>query len=440
MGYAINSGLAASVSAAGSSLNHFPGKKRNNINSSSKTRQTLVVAGDGGIQMSINELATMKDHNVKNVVVVVICNGRLGRVQNEVWGPGMTADGCNIGSPNYVDLFKAYGYPNGMVISTCNADDILGTIKSCYESAATNGCCVIEVRQDPHVHPVMFKLSLPDTLNTTPLRAEDSHHVLPSLNVEYWKSERPRILEWLSSLKQVEKSKPYWFNRGDIFTISPSEVAQTLLDSFSIASEGETTPKLFQTAKDSQVFDAQFQASILVAMTAKSLLEEVVSKGMSNGHPLMLQFLACPPNFNFALHSHASVELDIPLIGELWERYLHGVRMNPTLLSRTSPLVVIDEGRMLYNPPSEIDVKTESVVLTNKVYEQVSSLGKTEKFVDQVNLEGSVIYNEIGSIHQTYTKDKGCLILALWCGAHANIDQKKCCCTGIDGSEGLFLP
>lgn len=438
MGYAINSGLAASVSAASSSLNHFPGKKRNNNNFISKTRQTLVVAGDGGIQMSINELATMKDHNVKNVLVVVICNGRLGRVQNEVWGPGMSADGCTIGSPNYSDLFKAYGYPNGMVISTCNTNDILGTIKLCYESASTNGCCVIEVRQDPLVHPVMFKLSLPESLNTAPLRTEDSHHVLPSLNVRL--RERPRILDWLSSLKQVEKSKPYWFNHGDIFTTSPSEVAQTLLDSFSIAPEGEAAPTLFQTANESQVFDDQFQASILVAMTAKSLLEEVVSKGMSNGHPLMLQFLACPPNFNFALHSHASVELDIPLIGELWEKYLHGVTMNPTLLARTSPLVVNDEDRMLYNPPSEIEIKSESLALTNKVYEQVSSLGKAGKFVDQVNFEGSVIYNEIGSIHQTYTKDQGCLILALWCGAHANIDQKKCCCTGIDGSAGLFLP
>lgn len=62
MGYAINSGLAASLLSSTS---------------------TLVVAGDGGVQMSINELATMRDHNAKNVLVVVICNSRLGRVQNE---------------------------------------------------------------------------------------------------------------------------------------------------------------------------------------------------------------------------------------------------------------------------------------------------------------------------------------------------------------------
>jgi thiamine pyrophosphate-dependent acetolactate synthase large subunit-like protein len=34
--------------------------------------------------MSINELATIRDMNVRNVLVMVICNNRLGRVQNEV--------------------------------------------------------------------------------------------------------------------------------------------------------------------------------------------------------------------------------------------------------------------------------------------------------------------------------------------------------------------
>jgi len=71
MGYAINSGLAASLSSSTSTCRN------------ESRKQTLVVAGDGGVQMSINELATLRDHNAKNVLVVVICNSRLGRVQNE---------------------------------------------------------------------------------------------------------------------------------------------------------------------------------------------------------------------------------------------------------------------------------------------------------------------------------------------------------------------
>ena len=73
-GYSINSAIAAAISTGGS-------------------EKTLAVAGDGAIQMSINELATMHDHGAKNVLVVVMVNSRLGRVQNETWGPGLNADG-----------------------------------------------------------------------------------------------------------------------------------------------------------------------------------------------------------------------------------------------------------------------------------------------------------------------------------------------------------
>jgi thiamine pyrophosphate-dependent acetolactate synthase large subunit-like protein len=72
--------------------------------SCSTSRQVLVVAGDGGFQMSSNELSTLRDHNCKNVLVVIIQNGRLGRVSNETWGPGVRADGCLIGSPDFVKL------------------------------------------------------------------------------------------------------------------------------------------------------------------------------------------------------------------------------------------------------------------------------------------------------------------------------------------------
>jgi thiamine pyrophosphate-dependent acetolactate synthase large subunit-like protein len=78
MGYAVNAGIAASLSST-SSAGNIPSRFDSN-----KVKKTLVVAGDGGIQMSINELATLKDHGAKNVLIVVICNSRLGRVQNEV--------------------------------------------------------------------------------------------------------------------------------------------------------------------------------------------------------------------------------------------------------------------------------------------------------------------------------------------------------------------
>ena len=71
MGYAMNAGLAASLAS------------KVKTNGSGEFSKTLVVAGDGGMQMSLNELATLQDHGASNVLVVVIVNSRLGRVQNE---------------------------------------------------------------------------------------------------------------------------------------------------------------------------------------------------------------------------------------------------------------------------------------------------------------------------------------------------------------------
>ena len=36
--------------------------------------------------MSLQELATLMDHGVNKLLVIVMLNGRLGRVQNESWG------------------------------------------------------------------------------------------------------------------------------------------------------------------------------------------------------------------------------------------------------------------------------------------------------------------------------------------------------------------
>ena len=114
-------------------------------------------------------------------------------------------------------------------------------------------------------------------------------------------------------------------------------------------------------------------------MSAKTIIEEVVSRGMSHGHSLMLQFLACPPNVSFALHSHAIVELDIPLIGELWKRCIYDAVVRPTLPLRKSPLEVVQErdqrGSELHNSPSDADMKEISQWLMQTVSEK-SPLGK----------------------------------------------------------------
>ena len=65
----------------------------------------MAIAGDGGFQMSLQELATLMDHGVNKLLVVVMLNGRLGRVQNESWG-AEDAEG------NLTYRYLALIYPN----------------------------------------------------------------------------------------------------------------------------------------------------------------------------------------------------------------------------------------------------------------------------------------------------------------------------------------
>jgi len=219
--------------------------------------------------------------------------------------------------------------------------------------------------------------------------------------------------------------------------ISPSEVVQTMFQSLSVV-PGETSLQLFHTTEASKTFDSEYHAAILNALPANVLLEEVVSKGTSNSHPLKMQFLACPPNFTFKLHGHPSVELMIPLIGEVWEKRLFGATLHPSLLAGKSPLPVAEEEGSFYTPPSVNEIAQVQESLTTLLAEKIISMGNKGEFADRPIEEGQVLCNQVSSIHQSYTKNQGCLLLVFWCGVHANLDCG--CCTDIAGSEDLFLP
>jgi len=145
MGYALNAGLASCTRK--SAIHTEP-------------HRTLIVTGDGGCQMSLNELATHKDHGTTNTLCVVVQNGRLGRVQNEKWGPSIKGNGCAIGSPDFIKLFEAFGYPNGLSMSTSNLAEIDRVIEQGWILANSQGMCVIVLHQDERVSPVMHKLAV----------------------------------------------------------------------------------------------------------------------------------------------------------------------------------------------------------------------------------------------------------------------------------------
>ena len=123
--------------------------------------QKVVIAGDGGFQMSLQELATLQDHGANKLLVIVMLNGRLwpagkhscapcspshpgtptpppqvivmlngrlGRVQNEAWG-AEDAEGCAIGCPDLVKLAAAYGAP-GTLVDSDTPDAIAAAVRA----------------------------------------------------------------------------------------------------------------------------------------------------------------------------------------------------------------------------------------------------------------------------------------------------------------------
>lgn len=429
MGYSLNSALAASLSAL----------HKANLTGGSVPK-TLVIAGDGGIQMSLNELATLKDHGASNVLVVIIVNGRLGRVQNETWGPRVRADGCHVGSPDFVKLFDAYSYPNGLSISTSDPQVIADTIESGWRSAEQNGCCVVELHQDEHVHPVMHKLSVKHRPDLVPWesrnRNPENESMFPSIKIGHTPKVRSNIQSWLSGLDKVVLSSPMWLNGGDLFSESPSEILEELLASVPISGDNETT-RYFSTPEVRERFDSQYFAAFLNALPDEVLAKEVNATGTSNSHPLKLQLLACPKEYVFKLHAHPSVELIVPLVGELWERRLIGATTSAEPLKRSEGLSIPSAADKFYEDPSDDEMARAKKSLQSSM-SAITSLGTEGRIVDRSTSEGQVLFNSVGSIHQSYTKEKGCLLLALWSGMHADIVDCSCC-QGIEGAD-LFLP
>lgn len=124
MGYALNAAVAAVLAKP-------------------EPSGAVVLAGDGGFQMSLQELATfqqMKRPGDK-LLCIIFDNELLGRV---IFGFD-NAGGCSLKGPDYVELAKAYG---GDGVRLDNAADARSAVKQGMEA---EGLFVIHVIVDPEV-------------------------------------------------------------------------------------------------------------------------------------------------------------------------------------------------------------------------------------------------------------------------------------------------
>ena len=110
-----------------------------------------VVAGDGGFQMNIQELATIRDFGL-NIKVAVLNNGYLGMVRQwQQFFHNRRYSETPISGPDYEQLTAAYGLAGRTVRE---GDDVEGAVRWAEEQ---DGCVILDFHIDPekNVYPMI---------------------------------------------------------------------------------------------------------------------------------------------------------------------------------------------------------------------------------------------------------------------------------------------
>jgi hypothetical protein len=177
-------------------------------------------------------------------------------------------------------------------------------------------------------------------------------------------------------------------------------------------------PTLFPTEWSKAKFDFEWQTSFLKNSMPSYELPQMLRYGRSNSHPLRLQLVAVPPHTQLQLHAHPAMELDIPLLGDLWERRSN-ILLLPETLSRQPEHSI---GTPLSNF-SETPTPEELQIIANDLSERVvlKDHGAEGSFVTQRVYQGHCLVNAVGSVHQSFTSEESpCLLLVLGANVHAH--------------------
>eukprot|EP00808_Paulinella_micropora_P027044 g50265.t1 len=107
----------------------------------------MVIAGDGGFQTNLQELATFQQLKRKGdrLVVLVLDNQTLGRLQSAMDEKQTKAMECKILGPDYVQLALAYGGSGLCINKTSEAEGVL------KEALSNQGLTIVHVKTDPAI-------------------------------------------------------------------------------------------------------------------------------------------------------------------------------------------------------------------------------------------------------------------------------------------------
>ncbi|HXC25575.1 MAG TPA: thiamine pyrophosphate-dependent enzyme, partial [Gemmatimonadaceae bacterium] len=138
-----------------------------------------VICGDGGFQMTNQEMATIAQEGLRNVKIAIINNGYLGMVRQwQELFEGRRYSGTPLSGPDFAQLAIAYGW---LGITVEQVADVELAIDRAY---TTDGCVVIDFRveRQANVFPIVPQgASLSEMLTETPhLMASDA--VLTSMS------------------------------------------------------------------------------------------------------------------------------------------------------------------------------------------------------------------------------------------------------------------
>jgi len=115
--------------------------------------QTIwVICGDGGFQMTNQELATIKQEDIRNIKIAVINNGYLGMVRQwQELFEGRRYSGTPLSGPDFALLAEAYGHVGLRV-------DEPGEVEAAIERAWDHDGCVLidfRVERESNVFPIV---------------------------------------------------------------------------------------------------------------------------------------------------------------------------------------------------------------------------------------------------------------------------------------------
>ncbi len=141
---------------------------------------SMVIAGDGGFQMTLQELATLKHADIHNVKICIINNSYLGMVrqwQELFHGERYSEVELGFSNPDFLKLAEAYGVPGWRADNSADLETALD------EWLSHDGSALLEVvvPSQHHVFPMVpAGAALHEMLETEPVREPAAPAPLPA--------------------------------------------------------------------------------------------------------------------------------------------------------------------------------------------------------------------------------------------------------------------